>query len=268
MFFRGLVRVSTPIKMLGVALGSFAGGIHFQEQRKMSAMPPRGQQSIHKALQVTPEQVRAILTEEKASFQSARKELESMKLLLSKKQIDQAIEKMAGEIAKEFEGEEHLLVLTMLQGASYFATDLKRQLFSEHHLLFKEDAIRVTRYGDSHHGGQPKVERLPEPKNVVGRKILIIEDLIEGGVTLQWTIDALIKLGAKREDIYVAVLTNKVNARQEGYESVQPNYCGFTMEYNYWVAGMGCDNKGYLRPAKDLMYFPPEEQQILGYGKK
>lgn len=258
---------ATTMKMLGAAsLGSIGGYMYATQKSQNSTPSALSHQNIHRAL-ITPEQVAAILAQEEAKYDKVREELKVMKLLLTKDQIKQAVKEMAVQIAKQFKDEKHLLVLTMLQGASYFATDLKRELHNNQ-LLFQEDAIRIGRYGDSLHGSKPKVERLPEPEKIAGRKILIIEDLIEEGVTLDWTINELVKRGAKRSDIYVAVFTNKENARKEGYEHIQPHFVGFKMKDNKWVDGYGCDQGGYARPEENLWYFPAEEQEKFGYRKK
>lgn len=267
MLRRGLSRLSghTRLKMIAGVTGGFAGGVavHAYAQRTNNLM--LSQSKIHTALAIDQEKEKAILAEEAATYDQVKKELKAMQVLLSEKEIHNRVQTLATQIANKLKDEKNVLVLTMLQGASYFATDLKKELFNQHGLLFKEDAIRIGRYGNSHQGGQPKVERIPGADKVVGRKILIIEDLIEGGVTLQFTINELIKLGAKREDILIVVLTDKVNMREKGYEHVKPDFSGFIMQDNRWVVGYGCDQSGFARAAKDLIYFPEEEQKKFGY---
>ncbi len=224
-------------------------------------------QNIQKALSISPEQVRTILEEEAKSYDKVQQELKAMKLLLTKEQMHKEIKRMAAQIADKFAGEKHLLLLTVEQGAGYFAVDLKRRLYNDHDLLFKEGAIRIGRYGNSFHGGKPKIKHMPSAEEIVGRKILIIEDLIEEGVTLQTIIDELINLGAQKEDIYLVAFTDKVNARKNGYENIQPHFSGYVMKNNEWVVGNGCDQSGYARPAEDLLYFPQEAQRQFGYGK-
>lgn len=220
-----------------------------------------------KTLKIDPERLREILKKESEDYDQVRKELKEMKILVPKEQIAQATEKMAKEIAEKFHGEKHLLVLTMLDGASYLATDLKRAMH-RNDLIFKEDTIRITRYGYGLKGGEPVVERLPTPENAVGRKILIIEDLVEGGVTLEHAIRELVNLGVKREDIYTAVLFDKKEQRHQGYENVQPNFVGFTLfgeDGKKWLVGHGCDQRRFLRPTEHMYYFPIEAQERFGY---
>jgi hypoxanthine phosphoribosyltransferase len=174
---------------------------------------------------------------------------------------------MAKEISKKFNNtdEKPLLLLTMLNGVSYFASDLKTELCNRYGLLFKEDAIRLSRYDDSHQGGKVTIERLPTHEQLVGKQVLIIEDLIEAGVTLHATIEALKERGVQENDIYVAVFTNKINARQKGYE-VKLDFVGYPMEEDEWLVGYGCDQAGYARAEENLKYLPKEAQRRLGYS--
>jgi len=243
----------------GMAIGS-----HMQTSNPDKMYRSIHQANIRKALQITPTATQAILAQEAKEHEKVREDLKHMKLLLTKDEVAHAVSQIAKQIAKQFKDEPHLLVLTMLQGANYFSTDLKREL-SDEGLLFQEDVVRISRYGNSHQGSQPKIERLPEAHKITGRKILIIEDLIEEGVTLDATIKALVALGANPSDIYIAAFTNKENARKPGFEHIQPHFSGFNMKENKWIVGFGCDQKGYVRAQRDLLYLPEEAQKILGY---
>lgn len=267
MLRRTLSRLSghTRLKMVGGIAGGFAGGVAAHAYVQRAKVHPVSSLQIHKALEIDQEKVNAILAEEAASHDKVREEFKAMKVIHSEKEIDTKLQTMATDVVTKLKGEKNILVLTMLNGASYVASKLKQELYDKHNLLFKEDAIRIGRYGNSHQGGRPKIERMPAPDKVVGRKILIIEDLIEGGITIQCAIDELIKLGAKREDIFIAVLIDKVNMREKGYEHVKPDFSGFIMKENHWVVGYGLDQSGFGRAAKDLMCFPEEEQKKFGY---
>lgn len=233
----------------------------------LAAYTLSSQSKTLQSLKIDPERIRKILEKESEDYHLVKKELKEMKMVQPKEKLVEATEKMAKDIAEKFRDEEHLLVLTMLNGALYFATDLKRALH-RNGLIFREEVIRITRYGHGLKGGEPVVEKLPTAENAVGRKILIIEDLVEGGVTIEHAIRELEKMGVKREDIFTAVLFDKKEQRHAGYENVQPNFVGFTLlgeEGKKWLVGHGCDQSGFARPIEDMLYFPEEAQRRFGY---
>jgi hypoxanthine phosphoribosyltransferase len=198
----------------------------------------------------------AELREEEAQYDKVKEELKHLKLLYSQTEIDQAIEKLAHQITKDLHDNKHLVLITLLEGATYFAANLKTQLFKAG-LLYKEDSLGITRYGSETTGSKiPKIYAEPKHKDKLeGRTVLIIEDLAEGGITLQ----AAIKYfeSQKAAKILVATLTDKFKMRDESSKNFKPDYNCFSLAENKWLIGFGCDQKYYARALPGLWYKEP-----------
>ncbi len=166
------------------------------------------------------------------------------------KQMEKAFDKMSREITDKLQ-DENPLVLCVMVGALIPAGHLLTRL----HFPLEVDYIHATRYRGTIRGGD--LHWLVEPrKSLKDRTILIIDDIMDGGLTLAAIIDYCNQLGAKA--VYTAVMVNKIRQREPNVH-FEPDFVGVTTEDRYLV-GFGLDYEEYLRNAPGIYAIAEEHQ--------
>ena len=159
------------------------------------------------------------------------------KVLLDTEEINRLIDEMARQISKDFPKERPLFV-ALLRGAAPFASklmfSLQRQVPDFHPEL---DYMMVSTYGRSHEAGEPHIVTDLAPDTVVqGRTVVVIDDILDKGVTAHFVMGHMRLRGASQ--VRLAVLANKTT---EKTHEVSPDYCGVELE-DLWLVGMGLDD--------------------------
>ena len=109
-----------------------------------------------------------------------------IKQMLSEEQIAKKVVELAKRIEKDFEGEE-LLVVGILKGASIFVSDLIRKV----NLDVNIDFMSVSSYGNgTQSSGIVKILKDLDV-NIEGKNVLIVEDIIDSGLTLSNLVETL-----------------------------------------------------------------------------
>lgn len=158
------------------------------------------------------------------------------------KQIEAALDTMAAEITKKLKDENPLVICVMI-GALVPTGHLLTRL----NFPLEVDYIHATRYRSSTRGGD--LHWLVEPRQSLrDRTILIVDDILDGGLTLAAIIDYCKQAGAKV--VYTAVMVNKRRAREAGFE-YEADFVGVHTEDRYLV-GFGLDYQEYLRNAPGI----------------
>lgn len=151
--------------------------------------------------------------------------------------INQALDCMALEITDTLK-DTNLLVLCVMTGALITTGHLVTRL----PFPLELDYLHATRYRGATRGGD--LHWLVEPrKKIADRTILIIDDIMDGGLTLAAIIDYCRQAQAKA--VYSAVLVSKNRPREPGVD-FEPNFVGLTTEDKY-LFGFGLDYDDYLR---------------------
>src|SRR6266566_7828503 len=131
---------------------------------------------------------------------------ERVKVLLSQAKIQKRIREMAKRIRKDFP-HEPLLLVGVLKGAVLFLADLARQISGE--VTF--DFIAVSSYGkDSRSSGQVKLNKDLD-SSIEGKTVIVVEDILDTGLTLQYLLRILQQ--RKPKHLRIAVLLDKVDRR-------------------------------------------------------
>ena len=160
--------------------------------------------------------------------------------LYSREEVEQVIAKMAVEITEDLQGKKPQ-VLSVMSGAMIPAGILLSQLNFPLHV----DYIHATRYRGNTSGGE--LEWRVKPRyDLNGRVVLIIDDILDEGLTLQAIVDSCKEQGAAT--VYSAVLVKKLHKRNIGIEA---NYVGLEIEDRY-LFGYGMDYKEYWRNAPGI----------------
>lgn len=163
---------------------------------------------------------------------------EYLDIHLSESQIQQRIAEMAEEINTVYANAPRLIVIAVLKGSFMFAADLLRHIKIPCHIEF----VRLASYGDgTTSSGNVKPVDLSLP-SMHGEHVLIVEDIIDTGLTLHFFMDYLTSLH-KTESLRLAVLLDKVEARKK---DVKVDFAGFKVG-NQFLVGYGLDFAGYYR---------------------
>ncbi len=156
--------------------------------------------------------------------------------LITAEEIDTALEKMGAEISADYRGKD-LLVVGVLKGAFMVMADLARKI----EIPVRFDFMAVSSYGASTQtsGVVRILKDLDE--EIAGRHVLIVEDIIDSGLTLNYLLKSL--RVRKPESIEVAALLVK-----EGIQRVDLDvrYTGFRIGPEF-VVGYGLDYAGMYR---------------------
>jgi hypoxanthine phosphoribosyltransferase len=168
------------------------------------------------------------------------------KVLVTEEQIANRIEELAREIENKYEGKD-LLLVGVLKGAVMFMADISRAI----QLPVTMDWMAVSSYGS---GTQSSgVVRILKDLDVdvLGKNVLIVEDIIDSGLTLSWLISNLTARGAASVEV-VALLRKPDAAKVD----VEVAWVGFDIP-NEFVVGYGLDYAEHYRTLKDVGVLAP-----------
>jgi hypoxanthine phosphoribosyltransferase len=155
-------------------------------------------------------------------------------------EIDRAIEKMAEKINRDLKDEVPIF-LVILNGSFMFAADLMKKITFPCEVSF----IKLASYV-----GTQSTEKLKEliglNEDLEGRTIVIVEDIIDTGNTLEGVLSSLKKM--KTKDVKIATLLYKPEAFKGSYEI---DYVGLEIP-NDFIVGYGLDYNQQGRNLKDI----------------
>lgn len=163
--------------------------------------------------------------------------LEKAICLYSHAEVNEALDRMASSITQKLK-DTNPLILCVMTGALITTGHLVTRL----HFPLQIDYIHATRYRGTTRGGD--LHWLVEPReNLKDRTVLIVDDIMDGGLTLAAIIDYCKQAQAKA--IYSAVMVSKNRVREPGI-NFEPDFVGVTAEDKY-LFGFGLDYEEYLR---------------------
>lgn len=165
----------------------------------------------------------------------AQQLLQQAECIASEEAVQAVLVRLAGEISQAL-GDTFPLVLPVMGGAVVFAGQLLPKL----RFPLEFDYLHVTRYRGHTTGGEMEWRVLPG-QNVVGRNVLVLDDILDEGQTLAAIRDKLLSMGAAR--VWSAVLTDKDNGLDK---PVQADFVGLSVP-NRYVFGCGMDAYGLWR---------------------
>jgi hypoxanthine phosphoribosyltransferase len=159
---------------------------------------------------------------------------------ISAEQISEQVKRVAREINKDYENKKPLFV-AILNGAFMFAADLFKELTIEAEICF----IKLASYKGVTSTGQV-VTAIGLDVDLVGREVIIIEDIIDTGKTLSHFLPQLKYLHPA--SLKIAALLQKPDALK--YD-IKVNYLGFKVP-NDFLVGYGLDYDGLGRNIKEI----------------
>ena len=162
------------------------------------------------------------------------------KQIYSEAQVEAALDMMA-ETINTVLAESNPLVLCVLNGGIIATGKLITRLT----MPLTLDSINATRYQNQTSGGTIHWALKPTTP-LAGRSVLIIDDVLDEGITLAAIKDYCLEQGAI--EAYTAVLAEKLLDHDK---PIQADFVGLTVE-NHYLFGYGMDYKGYLRNAAGI----------------
>lgn len=159
----------------------------------------------------------------------------TFEIYLSNTQIQERINQIGRAISDEFHGDE-LIIVGVLNGSFLFMADLVRRI----ELNFVCDFIKVSSYQGTESTGQVK-SLLGLKESIEGKSVLIIEDIVDTGLSMEYLLKELSSHHPKR--IAIATLLFKREAFRHKYAI---DYVGFEIP-NKFVVGYGLDYDGLGR---------------------
>ncbi|HEY5506920.1 MAG TPA: hypoxanthine phosphoribosyltransferase [Coriobacteriia bacterium] len=149
--------------------------------------------------------------------------------------LAERISEMGAAIGADYAGREIILV-TLLRGGLYFLSDLCRAIDGPVRL----DFMAISAYGTPEQGGGVRITKDLD-EDIEGKDVLIVEDIIDTGLTLNYLLGVLRSRGPR--SLQVAVLLDRDQRR---IADVPISYRGFHMSDTFMV-GYGLDLKGRYR---------------------
>ena len=151
------------------------------------------------------------------------------KVLYEESEIQKRIKDLAEEIDDFYKGEE-VIVISVLKGAVFFTVDLVKKMKTPIIL----DMIQVSSYQGTESTGNVIMKK-DLGIDIEGKKVLVVEDIIDTGYTLKYLKEYLESLNPK--EVKIAVLLDKAERRKA---NIQVDYTGFVIP-NKFVVGYGFD---------------------------
>jgi hypoxanthine phosphoribosyltransferase len=162
------------------------------------------------------------------------------KLSIPAEEINIAVENIAARLNQDLQGKRPLF-LVVLNGAFVFAADLYRKIIIDSEISF----VKLASYSGTSTTSEVK-ELIGLNEKIKGRTVVILEDIIDTGTTMQYLISKLYYIGAA-EVILVALLFKPSAFR----ESFRIDYLGMEVP-NDFIVGYGLDYDGFGRNYADI----------------
>lgn len=167
------------------------------------------------------------------------KDLEFKKFIPASK-IEETTKELAEKITADYKDKTPIF-LPILNGSFIFAADLIRELKIDCKVSF----VKHSSYQGTQSTGQLKT-LIGLNESLFGQDLIIIEDIMDTGLTLTKVVEELSSLGTR--SVEIVTLIRKAPARQQ---AIQPKYVGFDIEEEF-VLGYGLDYEGLGRNLKDI----------------
>ena len=167
--------------------------------------------------------------------------MNNMEELISEQEILKKVEEIGKKITDDFK-DESVTIVSVLKGSFIFTADLVRFIKSPVEIAF----IAASSYGASTvSSGELKI-RYDIDIPVKGQTVILVEDIVDTGLTISRLKEYLYELGAK--DVKICTIFDKPDRREK---QVTIDYCGFVIP-NEFVVGYGLDYNNKYRNLRNL----------------
>lgn len=168
-------------------------------------------------------------------------------VMISKEEIQKRITELGAEISKDYK-DQSIMAICVLKGAVLFMSDLIREINVDTRI----DFMAVSSYGASTHStGVVRILKDLD-SNIEGENVLVIEDIIDTGLTLKYLKEYLLARNPK--SLKICTLLDKPERRAV---EIEAEYIGFTIE-NKFIVGYGLDYNQLYRNLPYISYLEEE----------
>ncbi|MGJ4849637.1 hypoxanthine phosphoribosyltransferase [Bacillota bacterium Meth-B3] len=172
------------------------------------------------------------------------------KILFSEEQIQARVAALGEAISRDF-ADEGVVLVGILKGAVVFLADLARSIS----VPVEMDFMAISSYGRATQStGVVRILKDLD-RDITGRRVIIVEDIVDSGMSLSFLKDNLNSRGAK--SISICVLLDKPSRRRA---HVDVDYCGFEVPDEF-VVGYGLDYAERYRELPMIGVLKPEVYQ-------
>lgn len=183
-------------------------------------------------------------------------------VLFDRATIHGGIKGLAETLVNKYASYDNLHFVTMLEGAKEFAIDLRKEML-ELDTSLKEravfDTMRVRSYAGTKSTG--KIELLKKPDPLFGKRVVLVEDIVDGGGTLAW---ARTYVEGQQAESYEAVaLLERENGLRVPREKLGNVIIGLTIAGDAFVVGYGIDKDGRYRKTPEIYGIRPDTERKI-----
>ncbi|SKA88346.1 hypoxanthine phosphoribosyltransferase [Clostridium sp. USBA 49] len=157
-------------------------------------------------------------------------------ILITKEEIEKRVSEVGHEITKNYQGK-NLYVLSLLRGSFIFTADLVRHI----DVPVKIGFMTTSSYGNSEETSGVVNVVNDVPDNIEGYDVLVVDDIIDSGITMKFVMDHVKSLGAK--SVKSCVFLDKPERRKV---DLNPDFCCFKIP-NVFVVGYGLNYGDHYR---------------------
>ena len=176
------------------------------------------------------------------------KSQKNLEVLLSEADIQRRVQEMAEEISSDYAEEDDLILVGVLKGAFIFLADLSRRLSIPRSIEF----MAVSSYATGDEASSAVRLVMDLRKNIEGKNVLLVEDIVDTGRTLNFLGELL--AARKPKSIKTCALVRKPDRLQM---AASVDYLGFDIP-DAWVVGYGLDYDEENRTLPYIAAFDPE----------
>jgi len=165
----------------------------------------------------------------------------SREILFPRAAIQKRVKELADQISQDYNGRE-LIIVGILKGAFIFMADLIREIS----IPCRVDFARLASYGAGSESSGKVVMTKDIETSIKGRDVLIVEDILDTGLTMQYYVNWMKERNPN--SLRICVFLDKRKRRKV---SLEADYVGFTMEDGF-VVGYGLDFNEQYRFSPDI----------------
>ena len=168
----------------------------------------------------------------------------NLKTLISEQDLQKRIKEIGKQITQDYKNQE-IIIICILTGAVYFATDLTKNIDNNKLLL---EFMKVSSYGNEKESSGKITIKQDIRADIKDKNIIIVEDIIDTGLTMKFLKNYLLDKNPK--SLKICTLLDKKERRKV---KIEADYVGFEIP-NKFVLGYGLDYEDYYRNLPYVAY--------------
>lgn len=174
--------------------------------------------------------------------------IKELRPVFSPELVQSRVQELAAEIDELYKGKP-LLIICVLKGGFMFFADLVRVM---KHDDVQVDFVRLSSYGSATSSSEHITFNKDVEIPLQGKDVLVVEDMIDSGLTMEFLLSTLAQRGAK--SLRLAILIDKHERRKV---EIKPDFVGFTLEQGF-IVGCGLDYAKRFRTLPGIYEVIPE----------